>query len=235
MKLKIPAPADLMKHRLAILCSVLTLLAIAIVHFLWIDPVLSQKDSLLARVKQQEEAVRKYEKKLAQAESIKESLLAQELELEKMQKKLFRGADPYQLAGSLGDLLSPKGSEDLKLDIKTYQVLASKEHGMYQEVHLRFNLMTTVDGLYYFLSRIRTSEFAILVQEINVQKIQKSKGPDLVINVTLSALMEKGEGHNQRPGNPAPGLESRSASEPSPDTPPPARRLPSAGQRTRGR
>ena len=80
-----------------------------------------------------------------------------------------------------------------KLDIKTYQVLASKEYGLYQEVHLRFNLMTNVDGLHYFLARVKNSQFAILVQEINIQKIQRNKGPDLVVNVILAALMEKGE------------------------------------------
>ena len=72
-------------------------------------------------------------------------------------------------------------------------MLASKEYGLYQEVHLRFNLMTNVDGLHYFLSRVKNSEFAILVQEINIQKIQRNKGPDLVVNVILAALMEKGE------------------------------------------
>jgi len=34
---------------------------------------------------------------------------------------------------------------------------------------------------------------AILVKEINIQKIQKKGGPDLVVNVILAALMEKGE------------------------------------------
>jgi hypothetical protein len=111
-----------------------------------------------------------------------------------MQKKLFQGTDPYQLAASLGDLLSSKGSaEGRKLEIKTYQVLASKEYGLYQEVHLRFNLMTSIDGLHYFLSRVKNSQFAILVEEINIQKIQRNKGPDLVVNVILTALMEKGE------------------------------------------
>lgn len=79
------------------------------------------------------------------------------------------------------------------MDIKTYQVLASKEYGLYQEVHLRFNFMTTVDGLYFFLDRVKNFETALLVHEINVQKVQRAKGPDLVVNVILAALMEKGE------------------------------------------
>jgi len=108
-----------------------------------------------------------------------------------MQSRLFQGNDPYQLAASLGEQLSAKGGQ--KLDIKTYQVLASKEYGLYQEVHLRFNFMTNIDGLHFFLERLRNSPTSILVQEINIQKIQRKTGPDLVINVILAALMEKGE------------------------------------------
>ena len=147
-----------------------------------------------SRIKQQQELIAKYNQKLKQSQSIQDNLARHEGDLREMQKKLFRGTDPYQLAASLGDLLSSKGRADgQKLDIKTYQVLASKEYGLYQEVHLRFNLMTNVDGLHYFLSRVKNSEFAILVQEINIQKIQRAKGPDLVVNVILAALMEKGE------------------------------------------
>jgi hypothetical protein len=40
---------------------------------------------------------------------------------------------------------------------------------------------------------VRNFETSILVQEINIQKIQRKAGPDLVINVILAALMEKGE------------------------------------------
>ena len=235
MKIRWPSLAELKKQRITIAACAIVVLMLVILDIFWLEPIIDQNELVEAKIKQQKDLIHKYEQKLNQSGEIRQNLAQQEQGLKEMQKRLFRGTDPYQLAASLGDLLASKGGDGQKLDIKTYQVLASKEHGMYLEVHLRFNLMTTVDGLYYFLSRIRTSEFAILVQEINVQKIQKSRGPDLVINVTLSALMEKGEGHNQRPGNPAPGLESRSASEPSPDTPPPARRLPSAGQRTRGR
>ena len=108
-----------------------------------------------------------------------------------MQKRLFRGNDPYQLAASLGERLSSKEDGQQKLDIKTYQVLESKEYGLYQEVHLRFNFMTTIEGLQYFLDRVRKFETAMQVQEINIQRIQRKSGPDLVINVILAALMEK--------------------------------------------
>ena len=91
------------------------------------------------------------------------------------------------------DAVQKKLEENKKIDIKTYQVLASKEYGLYQEVHLRFNFMTTIEGLYYFLERLRNFETAILIQEINIQKVQRRTGPDLVINVILAALMEKGE------------------------------------------
>jgi Tfp pilus assembly protein PilO len=185
---------DISKHRWSIVASAIVVAVLAAAYFILIAPIAAQKEALDSRIKQQQELIAKYDQKLEQSQSIQENLARHEGELKEMQKKLFRGTDPYQLAASLGDLLSSKGGADgQKLDIKTYQVLASKEYGLYQEVHLRFNLMTNVDGLHYFLSRVKNSEFAILVQEINIQKIQRNKGPDLVVNVILAALMEKGE------------------------------------------
>lgn len=194
MKIQGLSAAEFKKQRFAIAASLIVVLILAMFHFTWLEPVTAQKDLLEEKIKQQEDLIRKYEQKLDQTQSIRENLAKQEQELKDMEKKLFRGTDPYQLAASLGDLLSSKGGGDAqKLDIKTYQVLASKEYGLYQEVHLRFNLMTTVAGLHYFLARVKNTEFAILVQEINIQKIQRTKGPDLVVNVILAALMEKGE------------------------------------------
>jgi len=185
---------DIRKHRWSIVASAIVVAVLAAAYFILIAPIAAQKEALDSRIKQQQELIAKYDQKLEQSQSIQENLARHEGELKEMQKKLFRGTDPYQLAASLGDLLSSKGGADgQKLDIKTYQVLASKEYGLYQEVHLRFNLMTNVDGLHYFLSRVKNSEFAILVQEINIQKIQRNNGPDLVVNVILAALMEKGE------------------------------------------
>jgi len=185
---------DIRKQRWSIVASAIVVAVLAAAYFILIAPIAAQKEALDSKIKQQQELIAKYDQKLEQSQSIQENLARHEGELKEMQKKLFRGTDPYQLAASLGDLLSSKGGADgQKLEIKTYQVLASKEYGLYQEVHLRFNLMTNVDGLHYFLSRVKNSEFAILVQEINIQKIQRNKGPDLVVNVILAALMEKGE------------------------------------------
>ena len=184
---------EIKKQRSSLIMALIVLLTLVTGHFLWVAPIASENEDLELRVKQQADLVQKYQEKLTQAQSIKENLVKQESELKAMQKRLFRGNDPYQLAASLGDLLSPKGEQKKILDIKTYQVLASKEYGLYQEVHLRFNFMTTIDGLHYFLQRLRNFETAILVQEINIQKVQRKTGPDLVINVILAALMEKGE------------------------------------------
>ncbi|MGC9964140.1 MAG: GspMb/PilO family protein [Syntrophobacteraceae bacterium] len=196
MKIKVPEIrfGDIKKQKRSIAALVVVVLALVVADLVWVAPIVDQKDALESKIKQQQEIISKYEQKLKQGKSIQEDLARQEGEVKDMQKKLFQGTDPYQLAASLGDLLSSKGSADgRKLEIKTYQVLASKEYGLYQEVHLRFNLMTSIDGLHYFLSRVRNSQFAILVQEINIQKIQRNKGPDLVVNVILTALMEKGE------------------------------------------
>ncbi len=196
MKIKVPniRIGDIRKYRLSIAAVVIVVLVLAAADFVWVAPITGQKEALESKIKQQRDIIAKYELKLKQGQSIQEDLARQEGELKEMQKKLFQGTDPYQLAASLGDLLSSKGgAEGRKMEIKTYQVLASKEYGLYQEVHLRFNLMTTIGGLHYFLSRVKDSQFAILVQEINIQKIQRNKGPDLVVNVILTALMEKGE------------------------------------------
>lgn len=188
-----PTLADLKKYRSSIVASVLVLITLAAVDYVWLEPIISQKELLDSKAKQQQDLIHKYEQKLNQAQSIRDDLTGKVSELDKMRNKLFRGTDPYQLAASLGDVLAAKGTDAQKLDIKTYQVLQSKEYGLYQEVHLRFNLMTSVEGLQYFLDRVKKSKFAILVQEINIQKIQRNKGPDLVVNVILAALMEKGE------------------------------------------
>lgn len=185
---------DVKRQRTSIIMALAALLLLLGSHLLWIVPLISDNEELEVKVRQQNDLVIKYQEKLTQAQSIKDNLVKQENELKAMQKRLFRGNDPYQLAASLGEVFSPKGEEKKKLlDIKTYQVLASKEYGLYQEVHLRFNFMTTIEGLYYFLERLRNFETAILIQEINIQKVQRKTGPDLVINVILAALMEKGE------------------------------------------
>ncbi|MGV8073660.1 MAG: GspMb/PilO family protein [Syntrophobacteraceae bacterium] len=181
----------LKKNRLSVLLVSTAFLALLVFHILWIAPISSEKDELKGKVKLQRELAHKYEAKLKQVQSIKENLAKQETDLKTMQKSLFKGNDPYQLAASLGEQLSAKGTQ--KLDIKTYQVLASKEYGLYQEVHLRFNFMTAIEGLHYFLEQVKNFRTSILVQEINIQKIQRKGGPDLVVNVILAALMEKGE------------------------------------------
>ncbi|NLJ26807.1 GspMb/PilO family protein [Desulforhabdus amnigena] len=193
MEYRFPTSAELKKNRLSIGIVAATLLFLLVVYFLWLDPMDSEKADLKTKVKQQTELVKKYQEKLNQAQSIKDNLVKKESELKEMQKRLYRGNDPYQLAASLGNMLSSHGDSSKKLDIKTYQVLASKEYGLYQEVHLRFNFMTSIEGLQYFLERVRNFETAMLVQEINIQRIQRKSGPDLVINVILSALMEKKE------------------------------------------
>ena len=191
MKLERPTWAELKKQRVSLIIAAITVVCILLVHFLWVAPLMAQRDETQVKIKQQAELVQKYKEKLDKAQSIRDNLEKQQQEMEKMQKRLFRGNDPYQLAAALSESLSSKGAE--KLDMKTYQVLASKEYGLYQEVHLRFNFMTTIGGLHLFLDRLRNFQTAVMVQEINIQKIQRKGGPDLVINIVLAALMEKGE------------------------------------------
>lgn len=189
MALRTPSWSELKRYRISFLAVLGTLAALLVIHFVWITPVSSDMDNVQEQIEQQQELVRKYRTKLEQAQAIQKKMQQQENELKKMQTQLFQGTDPYQLAASLGDLLATKDGP--KLDIKTYQVLASKEYGLYQEVHIRFNFMTGIEGLYYFLDRIKNFQASILVQEINIQNIRRRAGPDLVVNVVLAALLEK--------------------------------------------
>ncbi len=182
---------DIRKYRNSLGAGLVMVLVLVVVHFIWIAPLSADKEELEARVAQQQELVKKYNEKLQQSQSIRDNLAKQESDLKELQKFLFKGNDPYQLAATLSEMLSAK--EGQKLDIKTYQVLASKEYGLYQEVHLRFNFMTTIEGFHYFLEKARNFQSALLVQEINIQKVQRKGGPDLVVNVILAALMEKKE------------------------------------------
>jgi Tfp pilus assembly protein PilO len=182
---------DLRKNRLLLILIALCLAVMVTANFLWLAPMMNENSELQARLQQQQEMVGKYKEKLQQAQSIRENMTIQEAELREMQQKLFRGNDPYQLAASIGEMLTSKGNQ--KIDMKTYQVVANKEYGLYQEVHLRFNFMTNIEGLHFFLDQVKTFPAAILVHEINVQQIQRRQGPDLVVNVILAALMEKGE------------------------------------------
>lgn len=193
LSIGIESLADLRKQRLLLLTVCAVLLAVMTVHVIWMIPLTEDKASSHQQISQQEEVIGKYQQKLAQAQSIRDDLAKQEQELKEMQKRLFRGNDPYQLAAHLGELLSSKANPKHKIDMKTYQVVSSKEFGLYQEVHLRYNFMTTVEGLYFFLNRIRNVQTTVLVHEINIQRIQRKTGPDLVVNVILAALMEKGE------------------------------------------
>lgn len=182
---------DIRKHRSSLAFGFASALVLLVVHFIWIAPLSGEKEEVQARVAQQQDLVKRYNEKLQQSQSIRDNLVKQEAELRELQKFLFKGNDPYQLAATLSEMLSAK--EGQKLDIKTYQVLASKEYGLYQEVHLRFNFMTTIEGFHYFLEKARNFQSALLVQEINIQKVQRKGGPDLVVNVILAALMEKKE------------------------------------------
>lgn len=182
---------DIRKHRASVGFVLISILVLLTVHLVWIAPLSDEKEEVQARVAQQQDLVKRYNEKLQQSQSIRDNLAKQEAELKELQKFLFKGNDPYQLAATLSEMLSAK--EGQKLDIKTYQVLASKEYGLYQEVHLRFNFMTTIEGFHYFLEKARNFQSALLVQEINIQKVQRKGGPDLVVNVILAALMEKKE------------------------------------------
>lgn len=180
--------AQVERHRMSLALMAVVGIGLLLMHWFWLEPVLSQKQELSDSIAQQQVMIQKYQEKLAQGTVFKESLTKQEQELGQLQRKVFRGEDSYQLAAKLGDIMSAKGSQDL--NVKSYQVLASKEHGVYQEVQVKFDFTATIAGVYTFLNGIQKSSTAIQVQQMRVQKVQRKTGHDLVISVVLTALME---------------------------------------------
>jgi hypothetical protein len=176
------------QKRISILVFCLAALSLLVVHVFWLNPILTETDEMQARVLQQKQMIQKYQEKLDQSKDLKEKLEKQGRELSRLQRKVFHGDDSYQLAATLGELPSFKGTQDLT--IKSYQVLASKEYGLYQEVQLKFDFTATIKGLYQFLSALKKSPTAILVQQLRIQRVQRKTGHDLVLSVVLSALME---------------------------------------------
>ncbi|HAA02144.1 MAG TPA: hypothetical protein DCZ69_05170 [Syntrophobacteraceae bacterium] len=176
------------QHRTSLGLIALFGICLLIVHWFWLEPLLSESQDLSERITQQQVMIQKYRDKLSQGKDLKETLSKQEKELGRLQRKVFHGEDSYQLAAKLGDIVSAKGSQEL--NVKSYQVLASKEYGVYQEVQLKFDFTATITGLFNFLNGIQKSSTAIQVQQMRVQKVQRKTGHDLVISVVLTALMD---------------------------------------------
>jgi hypothetical protein len=176
------------RHRVSLVLAVAVGIGLLVVQLLWLDAVLEKKSELSERIAQQRQMILKYQDKLAQGKDLKDTLSQQEKELGRLQRKVFRGEDSYQLAAKLGEVVAAKGTQEL--NVKSYQVLASKEYGAYQEVQLKFDVTATIMGLHNFLNGVQKSATAIQVQQLRVQKIQRKSGHDLVISVVLTALME---------------------------------------------
>lgn len=176
-------------HRLQLVFMLACVVLLLIVHLIWIQPVMSEDQSLRDQTAREQELINKYQTKLEQAKGLELQLQKQEQELKQIQKRLVQGKDPYQLAAALGELAASKETEGLT--IKSYQVLKTVEYGLYQEVRLKFNLSATIKGFYHFLASLQNSEEAISFQELNVQRRRLRKGPDLSVTVVIAALMEK--------------------------------------------
>jgi Tfp pilus assembly protein PilO len=179
---------ELKRHRWPALFSLCVALALLVGHTWWLAPILEKNADLSDRIKQQQQLMQKYQEKLSQGKDLRDHLGQQEKELTRLQKKVFRGEDAYQLAAKLNELLASKGSQDL--NIKSYQVLASKEYGLYHEVQLKFDFTATTPGLFHFFQGLQRSPSALLVQQLRIQRIQRKGGHDLVVSVVLTALME---------------------------------------------
>jgi len=181
--------ADLRKHRLALILLLLTVAGIGAVHLVWVAPAMDQRQDLWDYMGQQKQLIKKYEEKLAEAEGLKVELQMREQELKQLQEGLFQADDPYQLAANLAEPFS-ESSEDLV--IKSYQVVSTKEYGLYQEARLRFSFTTTISGLHEFLESLQKHSSAVQVEKLDIRSVRRKNRSDLIVNVVLAALMEKG-------------------------------------------
>jgi cell division protein FtsB len=183
--------AELRRSRSSVLIVLITIVGLWVIHSFWLGPGVLETGPLTAQVEQQKQLIEKYEKKLEQAQGLREKLESQEKELGQLREGLYKGSDPYQLAASLGEVFTPKGSQELNM--KSYQVLDSKEYGLYQQVRLKFYFMASIQGLHQFLESLEKTQTVLAVDQMDVRKGGAKGGADLVVNVIISALMEKGE------------------------------------------
>jgi hypothetical protein len=181
--------SDLKKHRLSLILILITIMGIGVFHFVWVAPGKEERKDLLAYIEQQGGLVRKYQEKLSKTKGLKKKLQEKERELNQLQEGLFQGNDPYQLAATLAEPFS-EGSQEL--EVKSYQVVSTKEYGLYQEVKIRFSLRTSIKGLHQFLENLEKNSSAVLVESLDIRSLRRKRGSDLSVNVVLAALMEKG-------------------------------------------
>jgi Tfp pilus assembly protein PilO len=189
MQFSRPNWKELKKHRLSILLTCVVVMAIGVVHTVWVAPAMQSTRDISAHLEQQRELIAKYQEKLAKSQGLKNELEQKEQELQQLQAGLFHGNDPYQLAAALAEPFS-EGSQEVS--IKSYQVVSSKEYGLYQEVKLKFSFTTSIQGLYQFLESLEKNPSAVFVEDLNIRSLRRRKGSDLMVNLVLLALMEKG-------------------------------------------
>jgi hypothetical protein len=166
--------------------------AIVAVHIILLSPVIEKVKLLQQQISQERQIVEKYKKKLSEAEEIKQRLAKSQQELALTKEKLFPSSDPYQFATKLEEALSTGDSKDVV--IKSYQITSTKELGLYQEVQYSLSLDTNIYGLSQFLSWLDNYASSIRVGEFNIRYAPrggKESSIDLVVNLTLTVLMQK--------------------------------------------
>lgn len=167
-------------------------LALFLFHVFVLSPIAERVRELRNLISQERQTVEKYRKKLAEAEQIKERLLKSQQELSAIKEKLFPSNDPYQLATKLEEALSSGDKKDVV--IKSYQIVSSKELGLYQEVQYSLSIDANIYGLSQFLIWLNNYASSVRLGEFNIRYAPrggKESSTDLIINLTLTVLMQK--------------------------------------------
>lgn len=180
------------RHRNEVLTVIGFTVGLFLIHIFAFSPVVERVKGLRDRIGQEQQVIEKYRKRLSEADQIKTRLARSQQELMAIREKLFPGSDPYQLATKLEEALSTGDKKDVV--IKSYQIVSAKELGLYQEVQYSLSVDTNIYGLSQFLSWLNNYSSSVRVGEFNIRyapKGGKESSEDLIVNLTLTVLMQK--------------------------------------------
>jgi len=173
------------RYKTTLLISICTLIVGVGIFLFWINPLITTKKELKSRIIQEKLLLGKYEKKLKNAKSLEEQLKQKQQELQRLQKQLFPGKDPYELAAKL------EGISKSNVTVRSYQVVSTKDYSLYSEVRFRFVLETDIYGLYKLANWFSQSPY-VIVKELQIRYMSRGKGRSgLRVNLTISALLQK--------------------------------------------
>ncbi len=179
------------KHKKEALCYGGTTLILLILYLSLVSPVVESNTILKSQITQTSLTISKYEEKLKESEKLKDTITNAQKELDALKGKLFPSNDPYQFTTKLEETIAEDGKKDIV--IKSYQILSSKEYGLYQEVQYSLSFDANIYGISKFLDWLSKFETSVRINEFNLRYAPRGdqSNVDLIVNVNLTVLMPK--------------------------------------------